>query len=247
MRTSRIYTNQPLSPNTTITLEENSSRHLATVLRVKSGDPVILFNGESGEYSGELVDVSAKKVSVSITAFTSADRESPLVTKLGIGLSRGERFEWVLQKATELGVSEIYPLVTERTEVKLKGEREEKKFQRWQQLLISACEQCGRNRLPRLHPPAPLTEWQDISADIKLVMHHRSEIGIESLRGMKPTSVAMAIGPEGGLSDSEIASLLSKDFKPLTLGPRIFRTETAPIAVLSVVQGLWGDFFVSKV
>ena len=242
MRTPRIYTNQPLAPDIEVTLGDSAARHLATVLRARAGDPVILFNGEGGEYWGLLGQVSAKKVTVSLTGFDDTDRESPLKTCLGVGLSRGERFEWVLQKATELGVTEIFPLITERTEVRLKGDREEKKLQRWQQMVVSACEQCGRNRIPVLHPPQKLTEWQAVEADLKLVLHHRSAFGIGDLQAVKPASIAMAIGPEGGLSDDEIDQLSQSGFRNLTLGPRVFRTETAPIAALSVFQGLWGDF-----
>jgi len=242
MRISRIYTPQPLTENRDVILDAEAARHLGTVLRAKSGDAVTLFNGDGGEYSSELVEVSSKKVVASITGFQNVDRESPLITRLGISLSRGERFEWVLQKATELGVSEIYPLVTERTEVKLKGDREAKKFQRWQQVIISACEQCGRNQLPVLHTTQPLGNWLGVAADLKLVLHHRSDIAIQGLKELSPSSVAMAIGPEGGLSTVEIEQLNANGFQNLTLGPRIFRTETAPIAALSVFQTLWGDF-----
>ena len=242
MRLSRIYTDQPLAPGTATTLGPDAARHLATVLRARAGDSVILFNGDGRDYPGTLVKVAGKSVDVAITAVEDDCRESPLITRLGIALSRGERFEWVLQKATELGVNEIFPLATERTEVKLKGDREDKKLQRWQQMIISACEQCGRNRLPTLHPVQTLASWSDIDADLRLVLHHRSALGMASLQQMTPQSVAMAIGPEGGLSETEIQGLLDKGFQALTLGPRVFRTETAPIAALSVFQTLWGDF-----
>ena len=241
MRTSRIYTPQSLAPHTAVELDKEASHHLATVLRAKSGDPVVLFNGEGGEYAGEL-SIAGKKVTVALGEFCADDRESPLRTVLGIGISRGERFEWVLQKAAELGVSDIYPLVTERTEVKLKGEREEKKLGRWQQVIISACEQCGRNRLPNLHPTQSLADWQNIQADLRLVLHHRSAMSIAQLRELKPSSVAMAIGPEGGLSAAEIQQLHQQEFRNLTLGPRVLRTETAPLTALSIFQALWGDF-----
>lgn len=242
MRTSRIYTVQPLAPNEEISLDADAARHLVTVLRARPGDPVVLFNGTGGEFSGELVETSSKAVRVVLNSFNGHSRESPLHTKLGIGLSRGERFEWVLQKATELGVSEIFPLTTERTEVKLKSGREEKKYQRWQQVIISACEQCGRNLLPVLQPVRSLDEWLDISAAVKLLLHHRSDKGIEFLAGLAPASVAMVIGPEGGLSGHEVGQLEQNGFTAITLGPRVFRTETAPIAALSVLQALWGDF-----
>ena len=242
MRTTRIFTPAPLTANTEIRLDKDAARHLVTVLHPKAGDPVCLFNGEGGEYGGEIVAAGAKAVTVRIGNVNPVDRESPLRTLLGIGISRGERFEWVLQKATELGVTEIFPLYTERTEVKLKGEREDKKQVRWRQLVISACEQCGRNRLPILHGPMNLPDWLPTSADIKLLLHHRSAVNLQSLAGIKPASVALLIGPEGGLSEAEIDEGLACQFQALTLGPRIFRTETAPIAALSLFQGMWGDF-----
>ena len=242
MRTTRIFTTTPLSADAEISLDKDAARHLVTVLRLKAGDPVCLFNGEGGEYGGEIVAAGTKAVTVRIGGFSPADRESPLRTLLGIGISRGERFEWVLQKATELGVTEIFPLYTERTEVRLKGEREDKKQSRWRQLTISACEQCGRNRIPLLHAPMALGDWLGTPADIKLLLHHRSDLSLRSLGGIRPGSAALLIGPEGGLSEAVIDQGLAAGFQALTLGPRIFRTETAPLVALSLLQGLWGDF-----
>ena len=145
--------------------------------------------------------------------------------------------DWVLQKATELGISEITPLFTERTEVKLKGERLEKKMQHWQQVMISACEQCGRNRLPKLNPANALETWQTPTSALNLVLHHRSTQSLTN--HPKPAATTLIIGPEGGLSEEEIRTLLEeKTCHALTLGPRILRTETAPIVALSTVQHL---------
>lgn len=242
MRTTRIYTHQALAENAEVELGTDAARHLVTVLRLKVGDTVCLFNGEGGEYSAEIIAATGKSVLVQTGAFQPENRESPLRTLLGIGISRGERFEFVLQKATELGVTEIFPLYTERTEVKLKGEREDKKHQRWQQVIVSACEQSGRNRLPLLHPPQTLQNWFAIEAESKLLLHHRSTCTLATLAKISPASVALLIGPEGGLSATEIAQAEQQHFQSLTLGPRVLRTETAPLAVLSVVQSLWGDF-----
>lgn len=242
MRISRIYTDQPLATGQDIALGKEAARHLVTVLRLTSGDQVSLFNGDGGEYSGSITSATPKAVVIHTGDFIAENRESPLRTILGIGISRGERFEWVLQKATELGVTEIYPLYTERTEVKLKGDREDKKQSRWQQVITSACEQCGRNLLPTLHAPRPLAQFLPAEGDIRLVLHHRSAISLASLADQQPASATLLIGPEGGLSQAEIDQATASGFQPLTLGPRIFRTETAPIAALSVMQGMWGDF-----
>jgi len=242
MRITRIYTDQTLRYPGDATLGKDAARHLVTVLRLKPGDAVCLLNGQGGEYRGEIITADAKQVVVRTTDYNPENRQSPLKTLLGIGISRGERFEWVLQKATELGVSEIFPLYTERTEVKLKGDREDKKHNRWQQVIVSACEQSGRNLLPVLHQPQPLNDWLGIDADIKLLLHHRSNQSLKTLDSIEPVSAALLIGPEGGLSENEICQGSEKGFQSLTLGSRILRTETAPLAVLSVLQGLWGDF-----
>jgi len=243
MRITRIYSPQPLTANATIELGAEAARHLVTVLRLRAGDALSLFNGEGGEYSAEILVASSKSVTVRTHEHSPVDRESPLKTSLGIGISRGERFDWVLQKATELGVTEIFPLYTERTEVKLKGDREDKKQMRWRQVIASACEQCGRNRLPVLHEPRVLGKWLSVAASLKLVLHHRSDLDLQSLSRQKANDIALLIGPEGGLSPAEIAQAQDHDFRALTLGPRVFRTETAPIVALSLLQGLWGDFW----
>ena len=165
---------------------------------------------------------------------------SPLQLELGIAISRGDRMDWVIQKATELGATSIAPLTTLRSEVKLKGERAEKKQRHWQQVIISACEQCGLNQLPQLQPLANLESWlPGVNADRKFVLHHRDTSANKSDR--KPTSAAILIGPEGGLEENEIISAGQHGFEALTLGPRILRTETAPLAAIAILQAKWGD------
>ena len=242
MREIRVYTNQPLSSGGEITLETQASRHLATVLRLKPGTPVTLFNGQGGEYSASLVSCG-KQVRAAVHDFVDSERESPLNIYLGIGLSRGDRMDMVIQKATELGVTAITPLYTERTEVKLKGDRAEKKLRHWQQVVASACEQCHRNRLPEISAPVSLSEWiEQIEVEEKLVLHHRSEQTLSQLQEQQPASVALLIGPEGGLSEQEINLAEKEGFSGLKLGPRVLRTETAPLTAISVLQTLWGDF-----
>lgn len=241
MRIPRIYTQQALAAGAVITLEEAASHHLAKVLRMQAGRELVLFNGEGGEYTAVISEVSKKWVSATLGEYHSDNRQSPLPLELAIGVSRGERFEWVLQKATELGVTKITPLITERTEVKLGGERQEKLHERWQQILISACEQCQRNLLPQLAAATPINQWLgNVSASHRFVLHHRDSQRLPAEQS--PQSLALLIGPEGGLSDSEIAEAQAQQFSPLTLGPRVLRTETAPVAAISLVQYLWGDF-----
>ncbi len=241
MRIPRIYTRQALTTGALVNLEETASHHLSKVLRMQAGRELVLFNGEGGEYAATISEVSKKYVSAGIGAYTAANRESPLQLELAIGVSRGERFEWVLQKATELGVTKITPLITERTEVKLGGERQEKLIDRWQHILISACEQCQRNLLPQLAAPIHINDWlPSVTAELRFVLHHRDSKTLPAEQ--QPQSLALLIGPEGGLSDSEIAQAQTHHFAALTLGPRVLRTETAPVAAISLVQYLWGDF-----
>ncbi len=241
MRLTRIYLDQNLNVGSQIELSREATRHLVTVLRAKAGDKVILFNGQGGEYAATLVTTGSKNSTVQIESFEQTERESPLKIHLGIGISRGDRFDHVIQKATELGVSEVSPLYTERTEVRLKGDRVEKKLNHWRQIAISACEQCQRNTVPPIHPPQNLSQWlTDIDCEQKFVLHHRSDHAL-SVNTPPPNSVALLVGPEGGLANLEIDQANEADFQHLTLGPRVLRTETAPLVALSVLQFVWGD------
>src|SRR5690554_1404365 len=241
MRIPRIFTSQPLVCDQAIELDAAASHYLSKVLRMQPDREVILFNGEGGEFAARITAVTKKSVTLLIGNFDSENRQSPLKLELAIGISRGERMDWVLQKATELGVTRITPLFTERTEVRLQGERLAKRMQHWQQITLSACEQCQRNIPPQLLPAQELASFlSQADTGLKLVLHHRSE---QSLRQLPtPSAVTLLIGPEGGLSEREIdLAIQQSGYTPLTLGPRILRTETAPVAALTAVQMLWGD------
>lgn len=241
MRIPRIFLDQPLQPGQAVALDDAAANHVARVLRLGVGSPVILFNGNGQEYSAEITEVDRKRVQVSVQSAESVDRESPLHIHLGIVISRGERMDFVLQKATELGVNEITPLISERCEVKLKGDRADKKLQHWQKVCISACEQCQRNVVPQVNNIQALTGWVgDTLADLKLVLHHRSAQPMQSYSA--PQKLALLIGPEGGLTDSEIGLAEQKDFHSTLIGPRVLRTETAPLTAITLAQSLWGDF-----
>ncbi len=241
MRNPRIYSPQTLSPNSTLALDADAAHHVSRVLRMQVGDELMLFNGDGGEYRAAIVSIDKKSVRVALRSCDNCERESPLAIHLGIAISKGERMDWVIQKATELGVAQITPLQTERIEVRLSNEREEKKLTHWQAIAIAACEQCARNRIPAIHSPISLAAWLDsVTADIKFVLHHRSEIALES-HAEKPKSIALLIGPEGGLSAAEVVLAEKKKFASLRLGPRVLRTETAPLAAISILQFLWGD------
>lgn len=240
MRNSRIYTAQKLHSNTTIVLEPEASHHLAHVLRLGIGDSLTLFNGAGGEYPCEITAVDMKNVRVMTGAHREKNCESPLDIHLGIAVSRGERMDWIVQKSTELGVSSITPLTTEHTGVKLKAERADKKVHHWRQIAISACEQCGRNRLPTIYPLQALNLWLESTvAERKFVLYHRADSPTRV--GDVPATIALLVGPEGGFSENEIEAAEQAGYTSLRLGPRVLRTETAPLAAITILQSWWGD------
>jgi 16S rRNA (uracil1498-N3)-methyltransferase len=240
MRIPRIYTAKPLGAGRGIVLEPEASQHLGRALRLQAGDSAYLFDGSGAQYLATITSVEKKCVTLMIGSAIKHDTESPLVINLGVAISRGDRMDLVVQKATELGVAEITPLFTERTEVKLSAERALKKCRHWQHVIISACEQCGRNRLPKLHSPESLGQWlPHTQGDRKFVLHHRNTAYVETASA--PTCIDLLIGPEGGLTQAEINLAHTFGFEALSLGPRILRTETAPLAALAILQARWGD------
>ncbi|MFK0572117.1 16S rRNA (uracil(1498)-N(3))-methyltransferase [Endozoicomonas sp.] len=241
MRNPRIYSDQPLQADSSIELSESAANHVGRVLRMKPDEPLILFNGQGGAWQGTVESVSKKAVTVYLDSFIEGDVQSPLTIDLGQTLSRGERMDYAIQKATEAGVTSITPLWTERCEVKLNAERLDKRVKHWQQIAISACEQCGRNIVPAIHTPVRVDEWLSTrNTDLNFVLHHRTR---EKLSGYElPKSVSLLIGPEGGLTTQEIAMAEKHRFNPLALGPRVLRTETAPVVAIALMQYLWGDY-----
>jgi len=241
MRNPRIYTPQSLSVGETLALDDNAANHVGRVLRMRAGDELRLFNGDGRDYSATLADVGKRTVMVQIAEQRPAAAESPLKVHLGQVMSRGDRMDYAVQKATELGVHQITPLHSERCEVRLSGDRQEKREGHWQQVVISACEQSGRAVVPEIAPIRRLTDWvTEVDAEIKLVLHHHCAIPLEQRE--PPASVALLIGPEGGLTEAEVAAARDAGFLPVAFGSRVFRTETAPVAALAVLQWLWGDF-----
>ena len=240
MRVPRIFTGQALTTGAELALESGPSQHLARVLRMGQGDELQLFDGSGLEYRARIVAADKRQVTVVLLDATPGLTESPLQIHLGIGISRGERMDLVMQKATELGVAAISPLYTERTEVRLRGEREARKHQHWRQVVVGACEQSGRGIIPTVYEPTALAQWLEIAdGERRFVLHHRATAAPEGAQ--LPASVILLVGPEGGLSEAEIAAAEAADFESLALGPRILRTETAPLAALAILQARWGD------
>ena len=241
MRITRIFQPMPLVSGGSVDLDERASHHLAHVLRIKPGAPLILFNGDGGEYQAQVHAISKHGVAVNIGERSQPIRESKLETVLAQGVSRGERMDYTLQKAVELGVSRIVPLLTAHTAVNVTGERRERRAQHWQSIIASACEQCGRNVVPEVDIIREVDAWLNGAVGaVKLVLHQDGE---KSLAELPPPSgaVTLLVGPEGGLSDVEVAHAQACGFTVLRLGPRILRTETAGVAALAALQAKWGD------
>lgn len=241
MRIPRIFTGSPLQVGSQCELDDNAANHVGRVLRMQPGQELRLFNNDGQDYSATITQAGKKNVTVEILATEENRTESPLSIVLGQTLSKGDRMDYAVQKAVEMGVTTIVPLTTERSEVKLKGDREEKRLRHWQQVAISAAEQCGRARVPDILPVMTVPEWLAYSqtCDLRLVLHHRTEQSLNTLS--KPANIALMIGPEGGLSADEITLAEQNGFLPVALGPRVLRTETAPVAALALCQWLWGD------
>ena len=242
MRIPRIYTAQELAVGNEVLLPEQAGEHAVRVLRLERGHPLILINGDGCEYDAELASLARRAVTAVIKKAREVDREAALSITLAQSIARGEKMDWILQKATELGVSHIVPLVTERTEVKLDEERAERRMAHWNSVIESACEQCGRTTLPALAPPQRLDRWLTAldTTDLRLALVPGGET---TLRQLPPaTAVIVVVGPEGGLSEQDVGMLRQAEFTGLKLGPRILRTETAGIAAVAALQALHGDF-----
>ncbi len=241
MRLSRIYTKQALIADTEIQLEDGVAHYISKVLRLRNNDQVSLFNERDGEFLVTLQAVEKRAVTALIEQAVSNNSESALCVHLAIGISRGERMDYVIQKATELGVNSIIPLFTERCEVKIKAERLDNRMTHWERVAISACEQSGRCAIPIIVPPQSLEQWlpQEHQGDC-YVLDHRGEKAFAADR--QPSAVTFLIGPEGGLSEAEISAANSSNFASSRLGARVLRTETAPVVAISLAQYLWGDF-----
>ncbi|MHB0774964.1 16S rRNA (uracil(1498)-N(3))-methyltransferase [Halomonas sp. WWR20] len=244
MAAPRIHVESALDAGATLILPESAARHVALVLRLREGATLTLFDGRGVEAHAELITVARKQVAVRIREVFTGQRESPLAVHLGQAISKGDRMDYAIQKAVELGVAVITPLYTEHGDVRLKGEREAKKLAHWQGVAISACEQCGRAVVPVINAPQPLAEWLSARDEpLRLALHPATESAFA--RQAHVERAALLIGPEGGLSPTEVDVATAAGFTPLTLGPRILRTETAPVVALTLLQYHFGDLGVS--
>ena len=245
MRSIRLFSDSPLEPGREVVLPDSAAAHAVRVLRLRAGDVVTLFNGDGNEYPAMLIAAGARELRAAIEAVATPMRESPLRITLLQAIARGEKMDWIVQKATELGVARIVPIETERSEVKLDPTRGEKRLDHWRAVVIAACEQCGRNTLPRIEAPVPLAAWLDANAvpptAARWLLHPDGAIRARDLQAPPPATLELAVGPEGGFGETDLATLRAHDFRGLTLGPRILRTETAGIAAAAALQSLYGD------
>lgn len=245
MRVPRLFQDTYLSVGDNIVLDAQATVHVTRVLRLKPGDEVIVFNGRGGEYHGRLVAQEKRSAHIFLERFFKPDVESPLNITLAQGISRGERMDYTVQKAVELGVTRIVPLLTERTGVNLQGGRKQRRREHWQSIVSSACEQCGRNQLAELEDietlPRYLAHCAETGPATRLVLHHRTQQSLAQLP-LRNNEVVLLVGPEGGLSATEIALAQQAGFEAIRFGPRVMRTETAAVAALAVLQSRWGDF-----
>lgn len=241
MRLTRNHLDTPLAVGATVTLDDAVTAHLVRVLRLGLGDALVLFNGDGHDYEARLVSIAKRGAEAEVMSRREVCNESPQRLVLAQAIARGEKMDWVLQKATELGVAEIVPLITERTEVRLDAERGDKRLQHWRGVIAAACEQSGRARLPLLRAPLAIADWlraPSVDTVAYFDPHATCGLGDATLSG----SVALVVGPEGGFGERDLHALRVAQAQAVRLGPRVLRTETAGIAALAALQALHGDF-----
>jgi len=241
VRVPRFFSPSPLAEGIEVALDADAAQHAAVVLRLPVGAPIVLFDGRGGEHPAELTVVARSGVRARVGTKRDLDRVPSFPVVLAQALAKGERMDLVAQKATELGASRLAPIATARSEVKLDATRAAKRLAHWQGVVRAACEQCGRNRLMEVDAPTSLATWlAAVPADALRLVLAADGAALGTLPRPGPGGVALLVGPEGGLTEVELAAAAASGFQPASLGPRVLRTETAAIAALASVQVLWG-------
>jgi 16S rRNA (uracil1498-N3)-methyltransferase len=241
MRLPRIFSAQALAPGREVRLDANATRHLTQVLRLRAGDTLILFDGSGQDFDAELLADDRQEARARVGAVRRSEPESTLSIHLALGISRGERMDFALQKAVELGVESITPLFTDRTVVRLRGERLEAREAHWRGVIRHACEQSGRSRLPDLSGSRRIDEWLRSFAGQGILLDHRATTPLPALPP-PDKAITLLVGPEGGLTPQEREQASKQGLQGVRLGPRVLRTETAPLAAIAAIQAVWGDF-----
>ena len=237
----RFFVEEPLKPEANLRLSENASHKIRSVLRLRKRDEIIVFNNQHLEFKATIEEIDKKYVSILITEEIKSAIESPLQIKLIIAIIKPEKMDYALQKATELGVTSIVPFFSARSVIKINDERREKRLIHWKNIIRSAAEQCGRRTIPDLRPFSPLSQILNLTKDFEfLILDPHAKKKMSTLpRVQKP--IAIVCGPEGGLNEEEIHSLINRGGKNINIGPRVLRAETASTCALTIAQSLWGD------
>jgi len=237
----RIHCNLRLGPGAQFALAPEAAQHVGKALRLKAGDAIAVFDGRGGEYDATIQRIEKDRVDVKVGAWRDVDVESRVRVGLAHGLPEADKMDWVIQKAVELGVAWIQPLVCDRSVVRLSGERAARREAHWRRVAVAACEQSGRTRIPEVRPALGFQSWIAVPSATPRWMLEPAGVAIAS-KSAPADPFELLVGPEGGLSERERDLALSQGCEPVALGPRILRTETAPIAALAAIHALWGDF-----
>jgi 16S rRNA (uracil1498-N3)-methyltransferase len=241
MAIPRIHCDLKLGPGAQFSLAPDAAQHVAKSLRLKAGDAIVVFDGRGGEYDATLQRVDKDRVDVKVGALQDRQRESSLVLGLVQGLPEADKMDWIIQKATELGIAWIQPVICERSVVRLSGERAERREAHWRRVAIAAAEQCGRTRIPEVRPTASFINWLAAPNEVPRWLLSPGAGAIAAHPALA-SPLELVIGPEGGLAERERSLALERGCEAVSLGPRILRTETASIAALAAIHALWGDF-----
>ena len=241
MRLTRIFADAPLGIDEMLELPEAAAHHIGKVLRMRPDQKLHIFNGRGGYYTAVITAIGKRTVSIVPLEFCAEERESNLNITLGQGISRGQHMDYTVQKAVELGVTRIVPLVTEFSNVRLDPERSEKKLAHWRAIIIHACEQSGRTRLPEIIGPMSFIDWVERSGtENRFILTPQAGMPLKKFPLLK-RDIVLLTGPEGGFSEAELGRAVATGYEAVTLGPRVLRTETAAVAALAAIQVLWGD------
>lgn len=240
MRAPRLYVDLPLIPGGTLTLPVGPARHVIQALRAGPDARLLVFNGDGRDYAARVIGKERNVPTIAVESAGDEEPAPPLAVTLALGISKGERMDFAIQKSVELGVSALAPLFTERSMVQLEGGRLARRMEHWQGVIIAACEQSGRRRLPRLEPATTFGAWVAQARPAGLLLDPAAP---HSLTALPPPrgEITLLVGPEGGLGPAERRMAASRGLRPVRLGPRVLRTETAPLAAIAVIQALWGD------
>ena len=238
---ARFYVDAPLRAGSVCMLSEDAAHHAIHVLRLREGEDVTLFNGRGGEFAARIASIQRLKIAIDLLQHRAVEREAPLRVTLVQGMSAGEKMDSTVRKAVELGVAEVQPVLAARSVARPKGDRAENRRAHWQKVVIAACEQCGRNRIPEVHPLVSLAEYRASGEGMKVLLSPQAQLRFsEAVKDS--TAFTLAAGPEAGFTAEEEAALAKAGFIPASLGPRILRTETAAVAALAALNALRGDF-----